>query len=161
MKQYGFIILITFFLFILLITGCSNQYVESEYGSSTVYLDKINREIKGRNTQINFTDGRDIVSNNIRIEKDSVFRKSIYRNNQIQLLPLSSVKKIKSLSYKSGSQNQFDGSIQLKDDSVIEIYNAELKKDKISYYIKQNIISAEPLSNIRSFSFTDHFKRNA
>ncbi len=145
-------------LAVLLFTGCSNQYIEKEFNSKEVYYSTINRRIKDRNTEISFINGENVSSEDIHISKDSVYWKQQYTEMCRTSVPLALTKIINYNSYVSQNHVKFNGSIQLKNDSIIDVQNAEFLKDTISYFWVHEKMFSKPVQNVNSISFSDHWK---
>jgi hypothetical protein len=143
---------------VLLFTGCSNQYIEKEFNSKEDYYSTINRRIKDRNTEINFMNGENVSSEDIHISKDSVYWKQQYTEmRRTSVLP-AHAKIINFNSYVSQNSVKFNGSIELENDSIIDVHNAEFLKDTISYYWVHEKMFSKPVVDVNSISFCDHWK---
>ncbi len=145
-------------LAVLLFTGCSNQYIEKEFNSKEVYYSTINRRIKDRNTEISFINGKNVSSDDIHISQDSVYWKNRYTEKHPTSVPLALTKIINYNSFVSENHVKFNGSIQLKNDSIIDVKNAEYLKDTISYFWVHEKMFTKPVQDVNSISFSDHWK---
>jgi len=145
-------------LAVLLFTGCSNRYIEKEFNSKEDYYSTINRRIKDRNTEINFMNGENVSSEDIHISKDSVYWKQQYKEMSRTSVPLAHAKIINYNSYVSQNSVKFNGSIQLENDSIIDVQNAEFLKDTISYFWVHEKMFSKPVVDVNSISFSDHWK---
>ncbi len=146
--------LITVFFY----TGCSNKYVERDYGSKKEYYADVNKRINDRNTQIKFMDGSSINSDNVRIKDDSVIWKERCTDKYRSTIPVSLIKSVKGNAVVSENRVIFNGSLRFKNDSVIEIKNALRTKDSISYNLSSYKNFSDPISNVSSFCIDDHLK---
>ena len=160
MKQKLFSIsLFPFFLFmIFLYTGCSSQYVVEDFNSSEDYYSKINNNFKDRSAEISLMNGENIEVKDINIISDSVYWQTELTDSYRSSIPLTSIKKINYTQYNSLHPVKFNGSILLKNDSMIYIDNAYFLKDSISYFWKRENVFSKPIQDINSLSYSNHLK---
>ncbi len=144
---------------VLFFMGCSNQYTEKEFFSNEDYYSTINKELKDRNADISFVDGKNVSSNNVYIQNDSVFWWHKYKEAKYSFTPLSLIKNIRMKFYvEQDPVVVFNGNIQLRNDSTLEVNNAVFLKDTLRYQLTHLKLFDEPLSNVSSFSYCNHWE---
>gem|GEM_PF-3888658 len=147
-----------YIILILLFAGCSNQYTEKDFLSKDDYYSTINEEINDRNTDINFMDGKNISSDSTYIKDDSVFWWHKYKETKNSFTPLSVINNIRMMFYVSQDPVIFNGNIQLKNDSTLEVNNAVFLRDTLRYQLTHLKLFNKPLSNVSSFSYDDRLE---
>ena len=144
-------------LFMSVYTGCSSKYTEKDFGSRSDYYAKINSVFEDKSAEIKLMDGKKTGGDNIRILGDSVYWQRMVTEPVISV-PLENIKKINYNSYLFYNPLKFNGSIQLKNDSVIYVNNAVILENKIDTYRKHEKIFSQPTKKISSISYNNHLK---
>lgn len=133
LKSYSTCLFPSCLLAIMIYSGCSSQYIEKDFDSKASYYSKINKSLDGRNAEIYFMNGEEMKGEKINIKNDSLFWQSEFTKKLHASTSLKLIKGINYTSYKSLSPVNFNGSIKLNIDSVINLSNAVFIKDTLSY----------------------------
>jgi len=143
---------------LILLTSCSSQYVEKEFQNKNEYYSTINKAINNRNADVTFMDGNSVGSDNIYVKHDTVYWQNMVTDRKRNLIPLSETKDINIKSYVSQNPVIFNGNVELKNDSIIEVKNAEFLKDTISYKWTHEKKFSTSINNVSSFCYDNHWK---
>lgn len=112
----------------MIYSGCSNQYVEKDFDSRTSYYAHINKSLEDRNAEIYLMNGEEINCDRIKAENDSLIWQSEFEEKHHTSTSLKLIKSIHYTYYNSLAPVNFNGSIRLNNDSVIDVNNAVFLK---------------------------------
>ena len=144
-------------LFVWVYTGCSYKYMERDFDSRSDYYSKINSVFEDRSAEVKFMNGEKSSGNDIHISGDSVYLLGMV-TEPFASVPLKYIKKINYNSYLSYNPVKFNGSIQLKNDSVIYVNDAVILENKINTFRKYEKLFSQPVKDISSISYKNHLK---
>ncbi len=144
---------VSYFLIVLLISGCSTHYVRSEGTSKKAFLNNTISDLSGKTIKVTLLNDSTITADEFLQSEDDLI---------LKYPSFSKIKKIKptdaaNINYQKHTPNNLSAVIELKDGRFIEAYYIKFTTDTIFYLEKETAQLSVPVDSIKYISCSNKF----